>query len=391
MITLGIETSCDETALALIETRGKESGTEVRVINSLVHSQADLHAPYGGVFPTLAKREHGKNLVPLLEKILVDTEKLGSSNFDQVISSFESELKASNPDLFESISNAEFLKVIPKIDRIAVTQGPGLEPALWVGINFSKILSKLWNVPLIPVNHMEGHILGSLLESDANKGQWQKLYELKAPSIALLISGGHTEIIKINSIGNYEILGQTKDDAVGEAFDKTARLLGLPYPGGRALSELAEKARQEGIVPTIKLPRPMINSGDLNFSFSGLKTAVLYTTKKIGQLSESIKKEIALEFENAVTETMESKVRKAIEETSAKSLFVGGGVSANISLRKKFKQIAEEYGIPIYLPTLHISGDNALMIALVGALHGEPSKIPPTLKASGTMRLAEIS
>jgi len=404
MITLGIETSCDETALALLETRGSGVAFECRVIASLVHSQAELHSAYGGVYPSLAKREHGKNLVPLLHKLLIEAsdtldkaesvspkEKIGIQAFEQAMETFRTEIAPQNPELYESFSNAGFLKNVPRIDRIAVTEGPGLEPALWVGINFARMLSTLWNVPIVPVDHMEGHIVGSLLPSDATNGAWQKLFDASMPMLAFLISGGHTQLVKIAGLGEHEIIGETQDDAVGEAFDKAARLLGLPYPGGPHLSLLAEKARNEGIAAPVALPRPMLRSGDLNFSFSGLKTAVLYAVRKApkdadGALDPLWKNGLAREFEDAVTETLDKKLRMALDDTGAQSLIVGGGVSANRMLREAFTKTAAEYGIPVFLPSRHISGDNALMIAVAGAL-GSKEKAPMDLRANGTKRL----
>ncbi len=430
MIILGIETSCDETALALIETREIKSGsndspqTEYRVIQSLVHSQAELHSAYGGVFPTLAKREHSKNLVPLLDKILKDLPakhkikktdlQTNSGLFVEKIKSIKSEYAEQNGDLIESLTHAHFLENIPNIDRIAVTEGPGLEPALWVGIVFARILGELWDIPVIPVNHMEGHIVGSLLNNDKASGAWQTLKELALPSVALLISGGHTELVKIdaqthptpNSLlhtpYSYSLLGQTRDDAVGEAFDKTARLLGLPYPGGPHISKLAHEAYEQKISSPVKLPRPMINSGDLNFSFSGLKTAVLYAVRdaddqKVGPteatpdlniyaLSDNFKKGLAYEFEQSVKEVLGTKLAEAIEQTGAQSVIIGGGVSANHVLRAEFTKTAEKYGIPLFLPSFHVSGDNALMIALVGSMTSkiENSRV---IHAQGTKKL----
>ena len=358
MTILGIETSCDETALALIETRANAGVFECRIIQSLIHSQAELHSAYGGVYPNLAKREHQKNLMPLLKKLM------------------------------EPIYGDDFLNQKPNIDSIAVTEGPGLEPALWTGIVFAQELSEKWKIPIIPVNHMEGHIVGSLLQSDTPSGTWQRLKQAPMPTIALLLSGGHTELVKINAIGNYEILGQTLDDAVGEAFDKVARLLGLPYPGGPHISLLADQAREEKISSPVKLPRSMMNSGNLNFSFSGLKTAVLYAVKKAredSQFTEEYKKSIALEFEQAVAEVINSKLKTAIQECGALSIIIGGGVSANNLLRQTFGKTANEYNIPIFMPSKHISGDNALMIALAGALHGIAEERP--LRADGTKRL----
>jgi N6-L-threonylcarbamoyladenine synthase len=396
MITLGIETSCDDTALALMETRGEGDDFECRVISSMVHSQASLHSPYGGVFPALAKREHGKNLVPLLEKLLKESgldskDEISSSDLKICVDSFGDDFISKDRDLFSLVKSAKFLEKIPMIDRIAVTEGPGLEPALWVGINFARVMGKIWNVPVVPINHMEGHVVASLLKSDISGGEWQKLNELQVPSVALLVSGGHTELVKIESFGHYELIGQTKDDAVGEAYDKVARLLGLPYPGGPQISKLAAQADEEELISEIKLPRPMIGSGDLNFSFSGLKTAVLYAvrelTKDSVELSEQSKKMLALEFEHAVSETLEVKLRNAIDEVTAQSIIVGGGVSANTRLRGMFGRLAEEYGIPLYLPSAHTSGDNALMIALVGAMKLDIID-GAILKADGTKRLA---
>ena len=422
MIILGIETSCDETALALIETR-KNTGNldanepmdilECRVINSLVHSQASLHSAYGGVYPALAKREHGKNLIPLLKKLLSEignqdeTENHGGTllksteNIDALIQ----DLTSQNPDLIKSVlENIEFLKTIPHIDQIVVTAGPGLEPALWVGIIFARILGVLWKIPVIPINHMEGHIIGSLLEDDKPYGTWQKLHELPLPSIAMLISGGHTELVSINKKENgdknidqgfsYKIIGETRDDAVGEAFDKVARLLELPYPGGPHVSKLAEEAREKDIPAPLKLPRPMIGTNDCNFSFSGLKTAVLYAvreeTKKRTILDYNFRAGLAREFEDSITEVLETKLKKALDN-GAQSLIVGGGVSANKTLRSMFHRVAKEYNIPLFLPSSHISGDNALMIAVAATINlaektGDLNTHRP-LKADGTKRL----
>jgi N6-L-threonylcarbamoyladenine synthase len=433
MITLGIETSCDETALAIIETRANNGNIECRVISSMVNSQADLHANFGGVFPSLAKREHSKNLLPMLKQILIKYNEISNPNFApadgrssttltdeqflKIFKQFSNDPKKQNSDLLNSFealkADSEFLKIVPRIDRIAVTEGPGLEPALWVGITFARIISALWSIPLVPVNHMEGHIMGSLLDSDENNGEWQKLKPLSFPAIALLISGGHTELVLINneyesaesknptntnfivtknadSLGlKYTILGKTKDDAVGEAFDKTARLLGLPYPGGQHISRLAKEAVAENILSTVKLPRPMIHSKDFDFSFSGLKTAVLYAVrdeeKTNNTLGETFKKGLAREFEASVRDTLDSKLRKALEETGAKTIIVGGGVSANHTLREAFEKTAREFDLPLYLPLTTVSGDNALMIALAGAL--DTKEHIADLRAQGTMKL----
>ena len=436
MIILGIETSCDETALALLETRGHGAPAgrriECRVISSLVHSQADLHSPYGGVFPSLAKREHGKNLVPLLHKLLTEAEReealksttsarpsrrvsfspthgnrhsdieRGSAPkasseplpvpLEDILEQFRAEVAPQNPELFESFAAADFLKdAPPMIDKIAVTEGPGLEPTLWVGINFARMLAALWKAPIVPVDHMEGHIVGSLLAPEAMDGAWHGLHEAPMPAVALLIIGGHTELVEVRKIGDYKVIGKTRDDAVGEAFDKAARLIGLPYPGGPHIEELSQLARAENLEPPVKLPRPMVNSGNLDFSFSGLKTAVLYAVRAApkdrgGVLSDEWKKGLAREFEQAVVETLEAKLRSAVEKTGARSIIVGGGVSANRSLQENFKKIAAENGIPLFLPTQHVSGDNALMIALAGAMHDE-TRAPGKIRAHGTKSL----
>ncbi|MDQ2932815.1 MAG: tRNA (adenosine(37)-N6)-threonylcarbamoyltransferase complex transferase subunit TsaD [bacterium] len=396
MIILGIETSCDETALALLETRIRDGVFECKVIASEIHSQADLHSPYGGVFPTLAKREHEKKLVPMLKELLEnqgDTDNIAQSEtFSLLVEEFRVEFRDQNTDLFDSFEQSPFLSHKPQIDAIAVTEGPGLEPALWTGITFAKMLSRLWEVPLVPVNHMEGHVVGSLLNSDIPEGEWQALKPLPTPALALLISGGHTELVSIthSNLSNfkYSIIGQTKDDAVGEAFDKAARLIGLPYPGGPHISKLAAQAREQNISSEIKLPRPMIASKDLDFSFSGLKTAVLYAVREVeksGPITEEFKMALAREFEDAVTETLSTKLKKATEQTGAQSVIIGGGVSANTMLRESFQRIANEYGISLHLPSPHISGDNALMIALAGAL--DTSSTTREIRAQGTKKL----
>ncbi len=402
MIILGIETSCDETALALIETReisGHEGKRlEYRIIQSLVHSQAELHSAYGGVFPTLAKREHSKNLVPLLDKILKDlpVSNKKHDSFSETLESIKKQYAEQNGDLIESLTHAHFLENIPQIDKIAVTEGPGLEPALWVGITFARILGELWNIPVIPVNHMEGHVVGSLLTNDKPYGAWQQLKELPLPAVALLISGGHTELIKIEENFKYSLLGQTRDDAVGEAFDKVARLLGLPYPGGPYISKLAHEAWEQKIISPIKLPRPMINSKDLNFSFSGLKTAVLYAVQeaqKNNTFDENFKKGLAHEFEQSVTEVLEFKLSQAIEDIGAQAVIIGGGVSANHVLRERFTKIGEKYDIPVLLPSPQVSGDNALMIALVVAMNNENQNnlliTAKEIRANGTKKITE--
>lgn len=363
MITLGIETSCDETALCFLETRENEGLFEYRILGNIVHSQIELHKEYGGVFPILAKREHIKNLPILFEKIKRDS----------------------------GISDE-------KINVIAVTQGPGLEPALWTGIDFAKELSLRLSIPLIPINHMEGHIVSTLLETSVVHKDFKKLKPFDFPALALLVSGGHTEIVRIEKLGSYKILGQTKDDAIGEAFDKVARMLGLPYPGGPEIGKLAKEAREKILSQTIVLPRPMIHSKDLDMSFSGLKTAVLYTLQKIENVTENVKREIAREFEDSVTEVLVKKIKEALEENEYKVLIIGGGVIANTHIRQAFEKLAGEYSIPLYLPAPGLTGDNALMIALAGALDtknaenaNNAKKNSPSISAKGNLSLENIS
>ncbi len=350
MITLGIETSCDETALCLLETREINGITEYKILGNIIHSQINLHREFGGVFPMLAKREHIKNL-PILYKEVLNSAKITEN----------------------------------EINKIAVTKGPGLEPALWTGILFAKEIGEKLKIPVIPINHMEGHIVGSLISNSEIHIDYKKLPNIEYPCLAILISGGHTEIVKISEIGKYKILGATVDDAVGEAFDKVARMLGLPYPGGPEISKLAEMARNNNIPNQITLPRPMLHSNNLNFSFSGLKTSVLYTLKKLGEINEEQKQDIAREFENSVTEVLISKTKKAIESEGPTTLIIGGGVIANKYIRKAFEKLALEYSLKIYLPVSGLSGDNALMIAMVGAL--KTNTHSEEIKADGNLSL----
>ncbi len=387
MRILAIETSCDETAIAVIDIEGTYPTVNINVRADNTLSQIDIHKAYGGVFPMLAKREHARTLVPLLIKTLQDAgiyKKTSRHIIESPLRKEFQEIFEREPELF-----AQFLVQIPEInppeiDAIAVTQGPGLEPALWVGINFAKALCLVWKKPIIAVNHMEGHLLIPLLQQlENNKYQ---LSNIEFPAIGLLISGGHTELILMKAIGDYEIVGETKDDAVGEAFDKVARILGLPYPGGPEISRIGEKGNKS-IYP---LPRPMMGSNDLFFSFSGLKTAVLYLTKKLGILTEQQKADIAREFENAVTEVLLSKTLRAIQMHGAKSVIIGGGVSANKHLRKQFSQAMGEEHISLYLPTYSQSTDNSLMIALA-SYFGKQTTATENLKARGNWRIASTS
>ena len=280
---------------------------------------------------------------------------------------------------------------------IAVTSGPGLEPALWVGITFAEELGKKWSKPVVPVNHMEGHIW-SVLFPDQTKNHSNVLENLRMilPAIALLVSGGHTELVYIKDFGEYKILGRTRDDAVGEAFDKVARMLGLPYPGGPQISKLAEIHRSKNQESGIKFPRPMINSGDLDFSYSGLKTAVLYKLKENPEID---KEEMARAFEDASVEVLVEKTRKAITESEdeIKTLIVGGGVSANNHLKRELEKLCAELpGVTLKMPSRALSTDNALMIGLAAYIKVKknPEILDPPaggqapIKAEGNLSLS---
>ncbi|OGZ04495.1 MAG: hypothetical protein A2648_01500 [Candidatus Lloydbacteria bacterium RIFCSPHIGHO2_01_FULL_41_20] len=388
MKILSIETSCDETAISIIDVQTKKKVVIFEVLGNVLLSQAKLHAKYGGIFPMMAKREHSKALIPLLVEVLGEAGMLKKKNstIGKKEKSHLGKILAREPKLLE-----KFLKFIPiieklEIDRIAVTSGPGLEPALWVGINFALALSYIWRIPIIPINHMEGHIFASMMQ------KYEKLqvtsYELqipKFPILALLISGGHTELVLAKKFGNYKVIGATRDDAVGEAFDKVARMLGLTYPGGPEISRLAKTGKINSLVV---LPRPMITSKDFDFSFSGLKTAVLYLIKKIGRLTPQKKADIAREFENAVTEVLIYKTFGALKKNKAKTLLLGGGVSANEKIRKEFRQeIKKNYSkVKLYLPESTLTTDNALMIAVTAYFKKIPkTKLPPLIKADGNL------
>jgi N6-L-threonylcarbamoyladenine synthase len=376
MKILGIETSCDETAVCLIETKQSETGTILTVLGNQLYSQVSKHIEFGGVMPTLAKREHQKNLVPLLVKCLEEAG-LKNENAEAIEESTKENLKRvldRESELFE-----DFIKTIPQIskpdiDAIAVTNGPGLEPALWVGVNFAKALSALWNIPIIPTNHMEGHILVASLEKTEEEQKFI-IKDTKYPAITLLISGGHTQLVLVKDRLDYEIVGNTRDDAVGEAFDKVARMLGLPYPGGPQISKYADAYKlKTDKISHFKFPRPMIHSKDLDFSFSGLKTSVLYSLKEIKEITGDIKQEVSFEFKQAVIDVLVAKTRAAIEQYNAGTLIVGGGVIADKDIREALKKLAEEMGINFSLPEISAATDNALMISTAGFINLKSGK-----------------
>lgn len=385
MKILGIETSCDETALCLLEASGDISAPKFEVLDTALFSQIEIHKEYGGVFPALAKREHAKNLVPLLQQLLSEKPhkswKNPAPNWPKV-----QEILNREYQLFEDLKKyieENFIdkNLQPDFEMITVTNGPGLAPALWVGINFARAISEIFQIPSMPVNHMEGHIASVLLEENTPN----------FPSLALLISGGHTEIIEIKSWGEYKKIGETLDDAIGEAYDKVARMLDLEYPGGPKISRLAQTARDLNLSDeSIKFPRPMLHSNDLNFSLSGLKTAVLYKIKELGELSEIQKQIIAKEFEQTIADVLNTKIKKAIDQTNAKSLIVGGGVIANKYIRENLSKIAEEKNIPIHLPKTELSTDNAVMISIAGYLKTfrQKPEICQNILADGNLSLA---
>lgn len=390
MRVLGIETSCDETAVCVIDADGDFSNFKYSVLGNALISQTAVHSPYGGVFPNLAKREHENNLVPLLERALGEAKLLesGSAPADvRAILSREAELCSQTEGFLAKFAN-------PNIDAIAVTYGPGLEPALWVGVNFAKALSAAWNVPIVPVNHMEGHLILSALagQNENNQETITNTQKIQFPLLALLISGGHTELVLSREWMQYELVGQTRDDAVGEAFDKVARLMGLPYPGGPEISKLAAEVRGKDIAAPLSLPRPMIDSGDFDFSFAGLKTAVRKVVEA-EELTDDRRKAIALEFEEASADVLVAKTMRAIEEYGAQTVLVGGGVSANTHIRESLAQAIKDYGLgtKLLVPPPAFATDNALMIALAGyfrAARGEYAAAD-TVRANGNLKLAE--
>lgn len=310
MKILAIETSCDETSLALVEAEGGLKDPRFKVLKNVVSSQIELHRPFGGVVPMLAKREHLHNL----------------------------------PRLW-----AELEKENPKFDLIAITVGPGLSPALWAGIEFAKELAKKLKKPIVGANHMEGHLYSS----------WLNLKEknrVSFPAVALVVSGGHTMILAMESATRWENLGETRDDAAGEAFDKVARLIGLPYPGGPEIQKLAEK----GDPKAIAFPRPMLREKNYEFSFSGIKTAVLYYVR---DNPEAKKADIAASFQQALLDVLVGKTIRAAREYGAKSVLLSGGVSANKPLREALKKETEKIGAKFYVPSFEFNTDNAAMIA----------------------------
>jgi N6-L-threonylcarbamoyladenine synthase len=316
MIVLGIESSCDETGVALVEA----GGTGVPVLRAhALHSQIEMHQAYGGVVPELASRDHIQRVLPLTEQVLADA---GCALAD--------------------------------IDVVAYTRGPGLAGALLVGAGVACSLGAALHKPVLGVHHLEGHLLSPFLSNDPPQ----------FPFIALLVSGGHTQLMRVDGVGRYELLGESIDDAAGEAFDKTAKLMGLGYPGGPALSRLAE----QGDPRAIKLPRPLLHSGDLDFSFAGLKTAVLTQAKKFGDQLEARKADLAASTQAAIVEVLVKKSIDALERNGMNRLVVAGGVGANTQLRADLNAACKRRGVRVHYPELHLCTDNGAMIAMAAAM-----------------------
>ncbi|MBX4201120.1 tRNA (adenosine(37)-N6)-threonylcarbamoyltransferase complex transferase subunit TsaD [Candidatus Parcubacteria bacterium] len=365
MKILAIETSCDDTGIAILEAKdGKFT-----VLSNIVSSQT-IHQNYGGVFPIMAKREHQRNLVPVLEQALkqaklleIQNAKIKDQNDNSKLKILE-EILEKEAGLYESVKG--FLETYgkPDVDAIAVTHGPGLEPCLYVGVNFAKALSYVWDIPVIPVNHIEGHILVNFLDPSNSSGQATKI---EFPAMSLIVSGGHTQLILVKEIGDYEIVGETLDDAAGECFDKATRILGLGYPGGPIISTIAsdvQRLRDDGrwTSDTVKLPRPMIHAKNYDFSFSGLKTAVLYETQG-KELTKEYVAQVCFEVQEAIIEVLLKKTLAAAKNYNAKTIIIGGGVSANQKLRETFSEITD---VKVIFPDAKLSTDNGLMIAVAG-------------------------
>jgi N6-L-threonylcarbamoyladenine synthase len=407
MKILSIETSCDDTGIAILEVSKTGNFT---VLANIIASQVEIGKKYGGVYPMMAKREHQNNLVPVLTNALKQAKLLKSqipSSKSQQNHKFQiiKNILEREPELFKKI--IPFLKkyknpnacpeLSRRIDFISVTNGPGLEPCLWVGINFAKCLSYFWNIPVVPVNHIESHILVNLLENPSTGASTElsrmSSGQVKFPAIALVVSGGHTQIILVKKpfdfaqgrLANYEILGETRDDAAGECFDKCAKILGLGYPGGPIISKLASKL--VGRRTSHQLPRPMINTKDYDFSFSGLKTAVLYANRKVKTKNIKYKREMSAEVQQAIIDVLIKKTMKAVKDFNAKSLILGGGVSANQELRKQFLQTS---GVcKIIFPRPDLSTDNGLMTAIAGYYHRKEKIDWQKIKADGNLRISK--
>ncbi len=435
MRILAIETSCDDTGIAILEY---DKTGQPKILADLISSQIKIHAPWGGVVPMLAKREHQRNLLPLLKKSLEKSKLLKISKSQRKVAwqprcftqfptlrvvtrrvTISNKIPNSKLQILNSILEREpellkkllpFLKKYPKpdIDYIAVTHGPGLEPALWVGVNFARALSYCWKIPLLPINHIEGHIAANWLEPIGGMTNNQLPMTKNLPAICLVVSGGHTQLILIKNIGRYQIIGETRDDATGEAFDKVAKMLNLGYPGGPAISRLANLHKSNHKfspmtirdidakfvkISDIKLPRPMLNSGDFDFSFSGLKTAVLYLLQKMPptQIKKSTPA-IAAEFQQAVIDVLAAKTISAAKKYNAKTIILAGGVAANEALRQELADQAAKLNLNFLVPKNSLCMDNAAMIALAAYCQLRQKRAKKanwrTLKAQANLRIS---
>jgi len=316
LLILGIESSCDETGVALVRSTGSAVPT---LLSHALHSQIEMHQAYGGVVPELASRDHIRRVLPLAKEVL-----------------------------------AESGQTLADVDVVAYTRGPGLAGALLVGAGVACALGAALNKPVLGVHHLEGHLLSPFLSADPPE----------FPFVALLVSGGHTQLMRVDGVGRYEILGETIDDAAGEAFDKSAKLMGLGYPGGPALSRLAE----QGSATAFKLPRPLLHSGDLDFSFAGLKTAVLTQAKKLGDELEARKADLAASTEAAIVDVLVKKTLTALKQTGLKRVVVAGGVGANRHLRAQLNAACAAAKVRVHYPELHLCTDNGAMIAMAAAM-----------------------
>ena len=319
MLVLGIESSCDETGVALVETRAEAGAGLPVLLSHALHSQIAMHQAYGGVVPELASRDHIRRVLPLARTVF---EEAGRSLGD--------------------------------VDVVAYTRGPGLAGALLVGAGVACALGAALERPVLGVHHLEGHLLSPFLSADAPE----------FPFVALLVSGGHTQLMRVDGVGHYALLGETIDDAAGEAFDKSAKLMGLPYPGGPWLARLAEA----GDPAAFKLPRPLLHSGDLDFSFAGLKTAVLTQARKLGDDLEARKADLAASTQAAIVEVLLKKSLAALDRTGLRRLVVAGGVGANSALRAQLNAACAARRVRVHYPELHLCTDNGAMIAMAAAM-----------------------
>ena len=319
MLILGIESSCDETGVALVETSPTSPGALPVLLSHALHSQIAMHQAYGGVVPELASRDHIRRVLPLTRKVFDDAG-----------------------------------RALADVDVVAYTQGPGLAGALLVGAGVACALGAALGKPVLGVHHLEGHLLSPFLSADPPE----------FPFVALLVSGGHTQLMRVYGVGRYRILGETIDDAAGEAFDKSAKLMGLPYPGGPWLARLAE----QGDPAAFKLPRPLLHSGNLDFSFAGLKTAVLTQARKLGDDLDARKADLAASTQAAIVEVLLKKSLAALKETGLRRLVVAGGVGANRNLREQLDAACAARGVRVHYPELHLCTDNGAMIAMAAAM-----------------------